>query len=107
MVILYVYCVELQRGMKFNKDYLRNTVAKEIAPFWHDVGFQLGVKHLNSIQNIDNPTQYKFDKMLETWVCQQECSKDKVYDKIHKALKGIEMIRAAEKFHSNAHDDIN
>ena len=104
----FYFYVALRNGITFNQKYLRNTVAKEIAPYWYDLGLQLlDVKKLNSIQNIDNPTQYKFDRMLEVWVGGQTCTKHEMYKKIHKALIALELNRDAEEFHGKAFGDIN
>ena len=99
-----MYCIDLQNGKVFNEDYLINTVAIRIAPFWDNVGSQLGVNNLNNIQHIDDPTQYKFDRMLKRWVGQQTCTKDEVYAKIHDALEGIQLVRAAEEFYHNVYN---
>ena len=83
------------------------TIATDVAPYWRELGTQLGVKNMNSIQNIDNPVQYQHDKMLQKWLAKQTCTKDEMYRKIYKAMKEMEMLAAAEQFHKKAFVDIN
>ena len=40
--------------------------------------------------------------MLQKWLDKQEGSKDEAFKKFYKALKGIELIAAAEKFYEIA-----
>lgn len=103
---MWLFCVDKQRGQAFDVKYI-NKVARDIAPFWNDVGIQLGVNHLNNIQNIHNPTEYKFKEMLQEWLRKQKCSKHDVFTKFYEALKEIRLIKAAEEFSEKALGDIN
>ena len=62
---------------------------------------------MNTIQNIDNPVQHKYDKMLQEWLAKQTCTKHEMYLKIYEALKEMELIAAAEVFYKTAIGDIN
>ena len=90
-------CVALDRGT-FDQEYTDDRIARDIAPYWDDVGIQLGVRHLNGIKTNNNPTEHKFKEMLQTWLSKQTCSKHEVYVKLHEALIDIELIAAAGKF---------
>ena len=89
--------VALDRGT-FDEEYKDNRIARDIAPYWDDVGIQLDVQHLNNIKTNNNPTEHKFKEMLQTWLKKQTCSKREVYMKLHKALVEIELIAPAEQF---------
>ena len=62
---------------------------------------------MDTIQNIDNPVQYKYNKMLKAWLAKQTGNKKEIYMKIYKAMEGMEMNKAAEDFYKNAIGDIN
>lgn len=97
--IFYV-CVAVDRGT-FNEEYTDDRIARDIAPYWDNVGIHLGVKHLRSIKDNNNPTEEKFKGVLREWL-KQEGSKDEVFNKFHQALLGVELIAAAEKFYKIA-----
>ena len=40
--------------------------------------------------------------MLRKWLKQEQGSKDEIYKKFHEALKGVELVTAAEKFYEIA-----
>ena len=73
-----------------------------MAPYWNDVGIQLGVKNQDNINFINNPTAHKFREMLQRWLHKQVCSKREIYVKIYDALTGIELNAAAEEFRKKA-----
>jgi len=105
---VYHYCVAKQRGQDFDTSYINNTVAKDIAPYWNDLGIELGVKRLDNIKEFHNPTEYKFQAMLKKWLQGQKgCTQRDTYQKFYEALQGIELIRAAEVFKEKASLDIN
>ena len=82
-------------------------VARRVAPVWFRLGIQLGVQGMNTIQNIDNPVQHKYDKMLQAWLAKQTCTKQEIYMKIYDAMKEIELNAAAQEFYKKAIGDIN
>lgn len=103
-----LYCVASKEdGFSFTKKFLIKKVAKKVAPVWYRLGTQLGVKDMNTIQNIDNPVQHKYDKMLQVWLAKQTCTKREMYLKIYEALKEMELNAAAQVFYKNAIEDIN
>ena len=103
-----LYCVaSKEEGFSFTEKFLIKKVARKVAPQWHRLGIQLGVEDMNSIQNIDNPIQHKYDKMLQTWLAKQTCTKREMYLQIYEALKDMELNAAAEVFYKNAIGDIN
>ena len=57
---------------------------------------------MDTIQLIENPVQYKYDKMLRKWLDKQNGTKQKIYVKIHTALEEMGMVRAAEDFKAKA-----
>ena len=97
----FVIYVALDRGT-FETEYPYDKIAKSIAPYWDDVGIQLGVKHRENIRLTNNPTAHKFKEMLRRWLDEQTCSKREIYVKIYEALIGIELIAAAEEFKKKA-----
>ena len=98
--------IALDKGT-FKEDYRDNKIAKLIAPYWDDVGIQLGVAHLRGIMNINNPTEHKFKEMLLNWLDQQTCSKREIYVKFHKALIEIQLITPAENFKEKVYQALN
>ena len=78
------------------------TVAPKVAPEWKSLGLQLGVRNIDTIQNIANPVQYKYDKMLQKWLAKQTCTKHEMYLQIYQALKEIELIADAKEFYKKA-----
>ena len=61
---------------------------------------------MNNIEKIDNPVQYKYNKMLQKWLAKQTCAKGEMYNKIYKAMKEMDMNAAAEDFKKEALVDI-
>lgn len=98
--------VALDRGT-FDEEYTVDRIARDIAPYWDDVGIQLNVKRLNNIKANNNPTEHKFKEMLRTWLSKQTCSKREVYVKLHEALIDIELIAAAGKFKEKVNKVLN
>ena len=94
-----LYCVASKEdGFSFTKNFLIKKVAKMVAPEWYHLGIQLGVKDMNTIQNIDNPVQHKYNKMLQAWLAKQTCSKHEMYSQIFEALKQMKSNVAVEAF---------
>ena len=94
-------------GGTFDKEYRDNRIAKDIAPYWDDVGTQLGVKHLNNIKTNNNPTEHKFKEMLLRWLNKQTCSKREVYMRLYEALVDIELLASAENFKKKVNKVLN
>ena len=100
--VFYV-CIAAVDKETFGKDYTDNKIASDIAPYWDNVGIYLGVKRLSNIKDNNSPTEYKFKGVLRKWL-KQEGSKDEIYKKFHEALKGVELVAAAEKFYKIAQE---
>ena len=103
-----LYCVaSKEKGFSFTQKFLIRKVAKKVAPEWYHLGIQLGVEDMNTIQNIDDPVQHQYDKMLQKWLAKQSCTKHEMYLQIYEAMKEMELNAAAEVFYKNAIRDIN
>ena len=79
----------------------------DIAPYWDDVGTQLGVIHLEGIKDTNNPTEHKFKEMLRRWLKKQTCSNREVYMKLYEALVDIGLMAPAEEFKRKVNKALN
>lgn len=102
MSMYYYYCFVALNTGKFKKEYPDDKIAREIAPFWEDVGIQLSIENLKTIESMHNPTDHKFKDMLQKWLAKQTCSEQEALKMLHAALKGLELNRAAEEFYDKA-----
>ena len=82
-------------------------VAQEIAPYWENVGTQLGIRNLGRFRTVNNPAEFKFRAMLRKWLGKQTCSEQEMYMAFHEALKHCMLIAAAEKFSQNVASKLN
>ena len=98
---MYTYVASKEPGFTFDDRFLMR-YAKQVAPQWDHLGTQLGVRNMNNIQNINNPTQHKFDKMLQAWLAKQTCTKQQMYKKIYDAMRNMDRNKDAEDFKKKA-----
>ena len=98
---MYTYVASKKPGFTFDDIFLMG-YAKKVASEWYHLGTQLEVRNMNNIQIINNPTQHKFDKMLQEWLAQQTCTKQEIYKKIYDAMIKMVRIKDAEDFKEKA-----
>ena len=98
---MYTYVDSKEPGFTFDDRFLMR-YAKQVAPKWDHLGTQLGVKNMDNIPNINNPTQHKFDEMLQEWLGKQTCTKEEMYKKIYKAMRNMDRNRDADHFKKEA-----
>ena len=98
---MYTYVASKEPGFTFDDKFLRR-YAKQVAPEWYHLGTHLHVRNMDSIPNIENPTQHKFDKMLQEWLAKQTCTKQEMYKKIYTAMRNMDRNRDAEHFKEKA-----
>lgn len=87
--------------------YSITQIAEDIAPYWHDVGTQLGIKNLDRFKTIDNPTEYKFKAMFKKWLDKQTSTNQEKFGAFYVALRRRSLNRAAEDFRQNLAEKLN
>ena len=98
---MYTHVDSKKPGFTFDDKFLRR-YAKKVASEWYQLGTQLGVRNMKNIQNINDPTQHKFDKMLQKWLAKQTCTKQEMYKKIYDTMRNMDRNRDAEDFKEKA-----